>query len=257
MILFVIFLVLILVILIIWYSFKLQSVYKKGRAIGGETMNIDRDEVISGKVLTAEEQAALAPATVLEILKKGNEEFLSGALTVRNNSERIRQASFGQYPLAVVLSCLDSRVPVEDVFHRGIGDIFVARVAGNIINEDILGSLEYACKVSGSKVIVILGHEHCGAIKSAIDNVKLGNITPLLAKIQPAVVSSSNFVGEKTSANAKYVHHVCEENVKLSVSRVREQSPILKEMEEEGKIIIIGAVYDMGTGKVNFSKELF
>lgn len=252
--LFVIFLFPVLILLIIWYAFKLRNVYRTGRNMAKGTMNINPDEVISGKVLTAEEQAALAPGTVLEILKKGNEEFLSGALTVRNNSERIRQASFGQYPLAVVLSCLDSRVPVEDVFHRGIGDIFVARVAGNIINEDILGSLEYACKVSGSKVIVVMGHEHCGAIKSAIDDVKLGNITPLLAKIRPAVLSSRNFPGEQTSANAKYVHHVCEENVKLSVSRIREQSPILKEMEDEGKIIIIGAVYDMGTGKVNFNK---
>eukprot|EP01132_Coremiostelium_polycephalum_P015033 gene15033-18203_t len=217
---------------------------------GDGALKIDADKVIAGKLLTAQQQAAMAPETVLEILKKGNQQFLESILTVRNNSERIRLASLGQYPLAVVLSCLDSRVPVEDVFHLGMGDIFVARVAGNVVNEDILGSLEYACKVSGSKVIVVLGHEHCGAIKSAIDDVKLGNITSLLTKIKPAVLSSENFPGEKTSSNAKYVHHVCEQNVKLSVARIRENSPILKEMEDQGGILIVGAVYDMSTGKV-------
>jgi carbonic anhydrase len=246
-------LVLSLIVMVILFVLKGKNKARTQPDAAEDEMSIARKEVIAGKVLTAEEQSALAPDTVLDILKEGNREFVEGALTVRNNSERIRQASLGQYPLAVVLSCLDSRVPVEDVFHRGIGDIFVARVAGNIVNEDILGSLEYACKVSGSKVILVLGHEHCGAIKSAIDDVKLGNITPLLAKIRPAVLSSSDFVGEKTSANAKYMHHVCEQNVKLSVRNIREHSPILKEMEEEGKILIVGAVYDMGTGKVNFS----
>uniref|UniRef100_UPI003D7FA370 carbonic anhydrase family protein n=1 Tax=Pedobacter sp. TaxID=1411316 RepID=UPI003D7FA370 len=193
-------------------------------------------DVIAGSILTEEQQHSLEPAKILEILKKGNQDFVNGTLTVRNNSERMRQSSLGQYPLAVVLSCLDSRVPVEDVFHQGIGDIFVLRVAGNVVNEDILGSLEYACKVSGSKLILVLGHEYCGAIRSAVDNVKMGNITALLQKIQPAVDASSSFVGDKTSANPQYLHHVCAENVKHSVQKIRANSPILKEMEEQGAL---------------------
>lgn len=148
------------------------------------------EEALNNTVLTAEEQSKLTPDGVLDILKQGNKEFVADQLTVRNNSERVRRAALGQYPKAVIVSCLDSRVPVEDVFHRGIGDIFVARVAGNFINEDILGSLEFACKVSNAKLIVILGHEHCGAVKSAIDDVKLGNITAMLSKIRPAVIES-------------------------------------------------------------------
>ncbi|RYZ91730.1 MAG: carbonic anhydrase, partial [Sphingobacteriaceae bacterium] len=139
--------------------------------------------IITSQVLTKAQQEKLTPDEVIESLKEGNQDFVEDRLTVRNNSQRVREAALGQYPKAVILSCLDSRVPVEDVFHTGIGDLFVARVAGNITNEDILGSLEYACKVSGSKVIVVLGHEYCGAVKSAIDDVKLGNITNMLAKI--------------------------------------------------------------------------
>ncbi|WP_235964485.1 carbonic anhydrase family protein [Pedobacter gandavensis] len=217
-----------------------------------EKIEIEKTDVLSEKVLTAEQQAALTPDSVLSILKKGNEEFVSDALTIRNNTVRVREAALGQYPKAVILSCLDSRVPVEDVFHRGIGDLFVARVAGNIVNEDILGSLEYACKVSGSKVIVVLGHEHCGAIKSAIDNVKLGNITGLLAKIRRALATNSPFEGEKTTKNMAYVHHICLENIKLSIQDIRVKSPILKEMETKAEIKIVGAVYNMETGKVEF-----
>lgn len=217
-----------------------------------KTTTFDDKDVITAKLLTAEQQAALSPQQVLDILKKGNEDFVEGALTVRNNSERTRHSALAQYPLAVVLSCLDSRVPVEDVFHRGIGDIFVVRVAGNIVNGDILGSMEYACKVSGSKLIVVLGHEYCGAIRSAVDDVKLGNITPLLAKIRPAVTGAVHFTGDKTSANPAFLHHVCVENVKLSVNNVRANSDILREMETSGEIQIVGAVYDMATGKVNF-----
>ena len=211
------------------------------------------DHSLSNKVLTAEEQAKLTPQEVIDILKKGNQEFAEDNLTARNNTERVRDAALGQYPKAVVLSCLDSRVPVEDVFHRGIGDIFVARVAGNIVNDDILGSLEYACKVSGSKVVLVLGHEYCGAIKSAIDDVKLGNITTLLAKITPSVKKAGDkFEGEKTSSNPKFVEAVCDENVYTGIQQIRQKSPILKEMEEKGEIKIVGAVYDMKSGKVIF-----
>ena len=211
-----------------------------------------KDQAINNHILTAQEQAALSPDAVLDILKKGNQDFVNGALTVRNNSERIRQATLGQHPLAVVLSCLDSRVPVEDVFHRGIGDMFVVRVAGNIINTDILGSMEFACKVSGSKLILVMGHEYCGAIQSAVDNVKMGNITPMLAKIRPVIDGALDFVGDKTSANPAFLHHVCVENMKQSVAQIRENSPILREMEANGEIKIIGAIYDLKTGKVNF-----
>src|ERR1700761_9507744 len=147
---------------------------------------IPDSEIITSAVLTQAQQEKLTPDEVIDSLQKGNQEFVNDRLTIRNNAQRIREAALGQYPKAVILSCLDSRVPVEDVFHRGIGDLFVARVAGNIANEDILGSLEYGCKVSGAKLVVVLGHEYCGAIKSAIDNVKLGNITALLDKIRPA-----------------------------------------------------------------------
>lgn len=218
-----------------------------------EVVEITKDDVLTNKILTAEEQSRLTPDQVLEILKEGNKEFIEDNLTIRNNTERVRQAALGQYPKAVIVSCLDSRVPVEDVFHRGIGDIFVARVAGNIVNEDILGSLEYACAVSGSKLVVVLGHEYCGAIKSAIDDIHLGNITTLLAKIRPAVADAEKgFEGEKTSKNPQFVEAVCEHNVHLAMDEIRIKSPILKEMEDKGEIKIVGGIYDMETGKVTF-----
>ncbi len=208
---------------------------------------------LSNDVLTAEEQAKLTPDAVLDILKQGNKEFTEDALTIRNNTERVREAALGQFPKAAIVSCLDSRVPVEDVFHRGIGDLFVARVAGNFVNEDILGSLEFACKVSGSKLIVILGHEHCGAVKSAIDDVRLGNITAMLSKIQPAVtLAKETFNGEKTSSNPEFVEAVCTHNIEHTINEIRTKSPILKEMEDKGEIKIVGAVYHMETGKVVF-----
>lgn len=215
------------------------------------TLEIDSNNVLENKVLSQEEQVALSPEAIIKILKAGNADFVSDRLTVRNNSQRVRQAAMGQFPKAVILSCMDSRVPVEDVFHRGIGDIFVGRVAGNIINEDQLGSMEYACKVSGAKVVLILGHEHCGAVKSAIDDVKLGNITALLSKIRPAV-TSAKFDGEKSSKNEAFVHAVCEQNVRLAVENVRKRSPILAEMEKNKKLIIQGGVYDMDSGVVTF-----
>lgn len=212
----------------------------------------DSSHILTSQVLTQEQQASLSPDSILASLKQGNKEFMHDELTIRNNASRIREAALGQYPKAVILSCLDSRVPVEDVFHRGIGDLFVARVAGNISNEDILGSLEFACKVSGSKVIVVLGHEYCGAIKSAIDDVKLGNITALLSKVRPAVAASQTFNGDKTSANPDFVHAVCEKNVLLTIEEIRKKSAILKEMESKKELIIVGGIYNMTTGEVVF-----
>jgi carbonic anhydrase len=203
------------------------------------------------KVLTAEQQAALTADEVIRMLKEGNARFTSNDLTARNHSEQVRKSTDAQYPKAIVLSCVDSRVPVEDVFDRGIGDIFVARVAGNFVNEDILGSMEFACKVSGSKLVLVLGHGHCGAVKAAVDDVKLGNITAMLQKIRPAV-GVVDYAGDRTSKNAKFVQMVCESNVRYTIEQIRRNSPILKGMEDRGEIKIVGAVYDMDDGTVGW-----
>ncbi|OYX24238.1 MAG: carbonic anhydrase [Flavobacteriales bacterium 32-35-8] len=203
------------------------------------------------EVLTKEQRDALSPDDVIKSFKEGNERFVTNELTARDHSAQVRKSAIGQFPKAVVLSCIDSRVPVEDVFDRGIGDIFVGRVAGNFVNEDLLGSMEFGCKVAGAKVILVLGHEHCGAIKSAIDDVKLGNITAMLSKIRPAV-EKVKYEGERTSGNPEFVHQVCESNVKNTIEQIRINSPILKEMEDNGQIKIVGGVYDMDSGKVTF-----
>jgi len=203
-------------------------------------------------VMTQELQQAKTPDKIIAVLKEGNSRFVKGDLTFTDYPKQIMQTSQGQYPAAVILSCLDSRVPVEKVFDLGIGDIFVARVAGNIVNTDMLASMEYGCRVVGSKLIVVLGHTECGAVKSAIDDVKLGNITELLAKIRPAVDSLSSFQGDKTSKNKVFVDKVTDENVLLTMNEIRMKSPILKEMEDKGEIDIIGGVYDIATGKVTF-----
>ena len=164
----------------------------------------------------------------------------------------IIDASNGQHPKAVILSCLDSRVPVEDVFNKGIGDLFVARVAGNVVNEDILASMEYGCKVVGSKVIVVLGHGSCGAVKSAVDDVKLGNITGLLSKIKAAIPKSSDYNGEKSSKNYDYLDYVSKNNITVAIETIMKKSPILKEMADKGEIKIVGAFYNIKTGEVTF-----
>lgn len=212
-------------------------------------MSTDRDGLIE-EVLTKEQQDRLTPERVIEMLLEGNSRFVAGEVTVRNHKAQIRKAVVSQHPKAIVLSCVDARVPVEDVFDRGIGDMFVTRVAGNFVNVDILGSMEFACHVSGAKVILVLGHEHCGAIKSAISGVELGNITEMLSKIQPAVDQLSNYSGEQSSANEQFVHEVTERNVRLNVQRIRDESPILQKMEAEGAIAIVGALYDMDNGEV-------
>ncbi|MDR6844068.1 carbonic anhydrase family protein [Flavobacterium granuli] len=204
------------------------------------------------KVLTAEEQKTLTPDLVIQRLKEGNKRFMSNNLTLRDHSALVRDATQGQYPKAVILSCLDSRIPVEDVFDKGIGDLFVARIAGNFVNEDLLGSMEFGCKVSGAKLILVLGHESCGAVKSAIDDVKLGNITAMLSKIKPAIAKSQDFEGEKKSKNPDFVEYVAKNNVLQTIETIRAKSPILKEMEEKGEIKIIGGYYDLHTGEITF-----
>jgi len=219
------------------------------------SVQIAKEDILTTEPLTKEQQQQLKPEDVINRLIQGNTDFTKDNLTIRNTTERVRKAALAQYPKAVILSCLDSRVPVEDIFHSGIGNLFVARVAGNIVNDDILGSMEYACKVSGAKLIFVLGHEYCGAVKSAIDGVKMGNITGLLTKINPAIrKTKANFEGSKISSNAAFVEAVCDENVKLAITKIHEKSPILRKMEIDKEIIIVGGVYDMKTGKVQILK---
>jgi carbonic anhydrase len=204
------------------------------------------------KVTTAEEQRLISPDTILYRLKEGNKRFVDNNITARDHSKMVRATSDGQYPKSVVLSCLDSRIPVEDVFDKGIGDMFVARNAGNIVNEDLLGSMEFACKVSGAKLILIMGHSSCGAVKSAIDDVKMGNITAMLAKIKPAIRLSEKFVGEKSTKNGLYTDEVGKNNVLHSIQKIKQHSSILSEMINKGEIKIVGAYYDIKSGEVTF-----
>lgn len=216
--------------------------------------DVKKQEELKGlveEVLTQEQQNALSPDDVIQSFKEGNERFMNNDLTKRNPSQQVRNSTLAQFPKAIVLSCVDSRVPVEDVLDRGIGDIFVARVAGNFVNVDMLGSMEYACKVAGSKLVLVMGHEHCGAVKAAVDNVKLGNITPMLEKIRPAV-DMVEYKGDRTSKNPEFVEMACASNVRNTIKEIREKSPILKEMEDNGEIKIVGAIYDLDTGKVEF-----
>lgn len=202
--------------------------------------------------INKEVQSTLSPKSVLSDLLEGNKRFRNNNLQKADYNALVKDTISGQYPKAVVLSCIDSRVPVEQVFDQTIGDIFVARVAGNFENTDILGSLEYSCAVAGSKLVLVLGHESCGAVKAACDDVKLGNITHLLSNIMPAVKKSSGEVeGENNSSNSSFVAKTVENNVLLTIDRIREKSPILKDLEDQGSIKIVGGVYSLQTGKVN------
>ncbi len=207
---------------------------------------------MKNNAITKQEQDTLTPSSVLQDLLEGNNRFVNNNLQEVDNSALVNQTTTGQFPKAVVLSCIDSRVPVETVLDQAIGDIFVARVAGNFENTDILGSLEYSCKVAGSKLVLVLGHESCGAVKAACDGVELGNITALLDNIVPAVRQASNEVdGVLDSSNNAFVAKTIENNVKLTIDRIREKSPILKEMENNGEISIVGGVYNLHSGKVD------
>jgi carbonic anhydrase len=201
------------------------------------------------KTQTKETQENLTISDAHKILVEGNKRFLQNIMAKRDLTAQVKETSTGQYPFAIVLSCIDSRVPVELVFDQGIGDIFSVRVAGNIINEDVLGSMEYACKVAGSKIIVVMGHTKCGAVTSACKNVELGNITPLLQKIKPAVDSIR---AKQEEMDDKTIEEVSIKNVQLSLDRIRGESPILAEMEDNGEIKIIGAMYNVLTGEVEF-----
>jgi carbonic anhydrase len=201
--------------------------------------------------LTKEQRDSMTPSQVIDELKKGNERFRARKMAPRDYVAEKRSSAAGQYPAAVVLGCLDSRVPAEIIFDAGIGDMFVGRVAGNVINDDMMGSMEFACAVSGAKLALVLGHTACGAVKGAIDDVEMGNLTGLLARIKPAI-SATKFEGEKSSKNAAYVDAVARTNVVLGIEYTRRRSPILETLEKKGSIKITGAMYNLATGVVEF-----
>lgn len=210
--------------------------------------------ISNGKTQTAETQAVITPSMAVQMLKDGNERFTSGNPINRDLHQQVKETSTGQYPFASVVSCIDSRIPTEVIFDQGIGDIFNARVAGNFVNEDILGSLEFACKLAGSKVIVVMGHTSCGAVKGACDHAKLGNLTQMLDKIMPAVDSTSTNDGEaRNSSNIDFVNRVAQKNVELTIEDIKAKSPVLKEMLDNGEIDVVGAMYDVKSGAVSFN----
>jgi carbonic anhydrase len=206
------------------------------------------------KAHTKETQAAITPDSAVELLKEGNERFVANKKADRDLLEQVDDTASGQYPFATILSCIDSRVSAELIFDQGVGDIFSARVAGNVVNEDVLGSIEFACKLAGTKVVVILGHTACGAVKGACDDAKLGNLTVLLDKIKPAVqaVKEPSERNLRNSQNLDFVNTVAEKNVHMTIENTRKMSPVLKEMEDNGEIKIVGAMYDIQNGKVTF-----
>lgn len=202
---------------------------------------------------TAETQAKITPAVALKMLRDGNARFLANTSLNRDFSIQVDNTANGQFPFAVILSCIDSRIPTEIIFDQGIGDIFNARIAGNFVNEDILGSIEFACKVAGACLVVVMGHTSCGAIKGACDDVKLGNLTGMLAKITPAVAGTSSDNGEdRSSANATFVNRVAETNVHMTLRNMVAGSEVLEEMLDNGEIAIVGAMYDVASGSVDF-----
>ncbi len=207
------------------------------------------------KTLTKEMQAAISPGLAMELLKEGNKRFVNNLKVNRNLLQQANETSDGQHPFAVILSCIDSRTSAELIFDQGLGDVFSVRIAGNIINEDILGSMEFGCKVAGSKIIVVLGHTKCGAVKGACDHVEMGNLTALLSKIQPAVYDENTVKGNRNSGNDEFVEKVSTINVKRTVHGIMERSTILKEMIEAGQIGIVGGTHDITTGEVTFYQD--
>ena len=205
---------------------------------------------------TYESQQSLTPAQVLELLKEGNADFVNNLKANRNLLEQVNDTQQGQFPIAIILSCMDSRTSTELIFDQGLGDVFSTRVAGNIVNDDILGSMEYACQVAGSKLIVVLGHTHCGAIKGACAEVELDHLTGLLDKIQPAVqiICTEHHVA-KIGDNDELIQKVAERNVELMVAQIKQRSPLLNDLLQRGTIGIVGGMYDVETGKVQFYSE--
>jgi carbonic anhydrase len=209
------------------------------------------------KTVDKELQSKITPRMALDILKKGNDRFINNLKANRNLLEQVNQTSEGQWPFAIILSCIDSRTSAELIFDQGLGDIFSVRIAGNIVNTDILGSMEFACKVAGSKLIVVLGHTKCGAVKGACDHVEMGNLTELLSKLQPAVYSEKQTLNEslRNSKNNEFVENVASINVRRSVKNIIERSFIIEQMIENEEIGVAGAMYNVETGKVEFYSD--
>lgn len=199
-----------------------------------------------------ETQSHLTPDLAIQILKEGNNRFMNNLKANRNLLQQVNETSTGQYPFATILSCIDSRTSAELIFDQGLGDIFSIRIAGNVLNDDILGSMEFATKIVGTKVIVVLGHTKCGAIVGACNHVEMGHLTTLLNKIQPAIYQEKTTKENRTGANTAFVHNVTEINVHLTMERIRRESPIIAELETSGAIKIVGGMYDVETGEVNF-----
>jgi carbonic anhydrase len=210
------------------------------------------------KTLNREIQSKITPRRALEILQKGNERFMNNLKANRNLLEQVNETSDGQWPFATILSCIDSRTSAELIFDQGLGDIFSVRVAGNIVNTDILGSMEFACKVAGSRLIVVLGHTKCGAVKGACDHVEMGNLTELLSKLQPAVYAEreTKDIDLRNSRNPGFVENVSAINVRRSVKSIIERSYIIEQMVENGEIGVVGAMYNVETGEVNFYQDV-
>ena len=212
-------------------------------------MSTDRDPTVA---LTAETQAALSPADVLQALQDGNERFLAGQPLERNFLDQVRQTAVGQYPMAAILGCIDSRVPHEIVFDKGVGDVFSVRIAGNFVNTDILGSLEFATEIAGAKVVVVLGHSECGAVKGACDHVTLGNLTHTLSNLAPAIYAVTSVDGARTSANPSFVDAVARANVRQTVQAILDRSPVMNARVVAGDLLVVGAMHDVETGRVAF-----
>ncbi|HWR94536.1 MAG TPA: carbonic anhydrase family protein [Flavobacterium sp.] len=208
------------------------------------------------KTHTKESQSQITPRTALEYLQEGNDRFIKNLKANRNLLQQANETRDGQWPFATILSCIDSRTSAELIFDQGLGDVFSVRIAGNVVNTDILGSMEFACKIAGSKLIVVLGHSKCGAIKGACDHVEMGNLTELLSKIQPAVYQEKTTKTERNSKNGPFVENVSLINVKRTVKSIIERSFILEQMVENGTIGVVGAMHDIETGKVTFYPDV-
>lgn len=203
------------------------------------------------KTLTRQMQQSLTPENAIELLKSGNKRFVSNLKISRNLLQQVNETREGQFPFAAILSCIDSRAPAELIFDQGLGDIFSIRIAGNFINDDILGSMEFACKIAGSKLIVVLGHSHCGAIRGVCDGIEMGNLTQMLAKIKPAVNKVTDEI-VRNSSNLSFMNKVTHQNIELALKEIHERSPIIRALVEKNELKVVGALYDIETGEVKF-----
>jgi len=207
------------------------------------------------RTLTKEMQAQLKPAKALQLLKEGNQRFVNNLKINRNLLQQVNETATGQYPFAFILSCIDSRTSAELIFDQGLGDIFSCRIAGNVLNNDILGSMEFACKVAGSKIIVVLGHTKCGAIKGACDNINMGNLSTLLAKVKPAIEAANSNTANQSTDNIAFVEKVAKLNVDLVLQQIPRRSPIIAELIQIGEVALVGGMYNVETGLVEFYED--